>query len=95
MFVLRFDCSEIQAFSTDECHLKGKSYKVGEQIEDELAPMCRASCRCDDRFDGISIICADVECPEHLDYDPSSVPLYDDLNECCSLNIVSGEQLIF
>lgn len=94
-YSFRFECPEFRTFSSNKCYLKGKTFDIGDNIADEVAPMCRAACRCNEGNGVARIECADIECPEDFDddHDEFSVSLYADLKQCCSSNMISGRYI--
>lgn len=83
-YLFRFTCPEFGAFALNKCHVKGRSFDVGQNVPDEVVPMCRADCHCSSYM---HVECANVECPEDDYIDPDQAPtisLYNDLKQCCS-----------
>lgn len=73
--------------------MKGRSYDVGQNILDEVVPMCSTDCRCSSQM---HVECANVECPEDDYIDPNQTPtisLYNDLKQCCSSKQASIDKI--
>lgn len=80
----RFKCPDFRSFASNKCHVKGQLFDVGDDIPNDLIPMCRADCQCSSNM---RIECANIECPEddyNYDDPPQTINRYNDLKECCS-----------
>lgn len=93
-----FDCPDFTAYDTNKCHYMGKTFNVGDSIEDDIAPDCRADCGCR-KYKGIAYInCAEIECFEDdnldldvdVDVDLNCILQYDDPRQCCSTSKICG-----
>lgn len=81
-----------------KCRYRGKLYSVGEKVDEASdTGSCRAECICADSFDSEQqprIVCAQIECPEHLGGRPRGkedcVPLYKK-GSCCAYDYHCSE----
>lgn len=89
----RFECPDVAAYAIDKCYLKGKTFNVGDDVTGDIVPSCRAACKClKPGNESASIICANIECPEHFgSRDWSCVSQYDDLKQCCRIGEICGK----
>lgn len=86
-----FECPDFTTYDTNKCHLSGKTFKVGDEIEGDFVPSCRAGCRCIKNDANAHIECANVECPElfgRRNWDCLSQ--YDNLKQCCRSSEICG-----
>lgn len=72
--------------------MSGKTFNVGDDIEGDIVPSCRAACKCAKFGTAAQIECANVECPEHFgrrNWD--CISQYDNLKQCCRSSEICGK----
>lgn len=81
-----FNCPNLKKYEKTKCYLNGKKYNIGDIVQSDDMPSCRAACTCTrtaderDRKKAAHIDCAHVECP---DSNRNCVQQYDHSKACC------------
>lgn len=90
-----FECPDFTTYDTNKCHLSGKTFNVGDDVEGDIIPHCRAACKCLKFGAATHIVCADVECFNTYVPERGCINQYNDVKQCCRTSEICGNSSLF